>query len=410
METAMISAPSFIARIVSPSLLIVPFMAAGLVASTPPPAFAQAASAAQAEAPKGLWLTTAYPEFSAQAGETIKLDLSLANSGLPPQRVDLKVDGLPDGWHWEIDGGGRAVGAAIAQTDKTVDLSLNLTPPDGAKKGTYPFEITGEAGGAQLKLPVSLTLRESEPAKLTLKADLPALRGTPKSSFDFQVTAKNDGQEDTTVNLLSKAPAGFQVAFKESYGTQELTSLPLEAGKSKTLKVSVQPPDGVEAGQYPVAIAATGGDATAELQLALDITGQPKLALSGPGGRLSGQATAGEKRSFTFTVENTGTAPAREIGFSASPPQGWEVKFDPEKIPEVAPGQTADVSVSMTPSDKAIAGDYVVSVRANGDGASDSASFRVTVETSTLWGVTGLGVIAAAVVVLGFGVSRYGRR
>ncbi len=64
----------------------------------------------------------------------------------------------------------------------------------------------------------------------------------------------------------------------------------------------------------------------------------------------------------------------------------------------------------MTPSDKAIAGDYVVSVRANGDGASDSASFRVTVLTSTMWGIAGLGIIGAAVVVLAFAVTRYGRR
>lgn len=404
----MISAPSLVARIFPKTLLIVPFVAAGLMAATPPPASAQ--EAAKAEAAKGLWLTTAYPEFAAQAGDTVKVDLSLANAGLPPQRVELKVDGLPEGWTWEIDGGGRAVTAAMAATDKAVDLSLNVTPPKDVKTGSFPFEVTGNADGTQLKLPLTLTMRESEPAKLSLKADLPALRGTPKSSFDFQVTAKNDGQEDSTVNLLAKAPAGFQVTFKEGYGTQELTSLPIEAGKSKNLKVSVQPPDGVEAGQYPVAIAATGGDATAELQLALDITGQPKLALSGPGGRLSGQATAGEKRSFTFTLENSGTAPARDIGFSASPPSGWEVKFDPEKIPEIAPGQTSDVSVAMTPSDKAIAGDYVVAVRANGDGASDSASFRVTVETSTVWGVTGLGVIAAAVMVLGFGISRYGRR
>ncbi|MCA9906964.1 MAG: hypothetical protein KC547_24080, partial [Anaerolineae bacterium] len=69
-----------------------------------------------------------------------------------------------------------------------------------------------------------------------------------------------------------------------------------------------------------------------------------------------------------------------------------------------------DVAATMTPSDKAIAGDYVVTVRANGDGASDNAAFRITVLTSTLWGVAGLGVIGAAVIVLAVAVTRYGRR
>ena len=57
-----------------------------------------------------------------------------------------------------------------------------------------------------------------------------------------------------------------------------------------------------------------------------------------------------------------------------------------------------------------IAGDYMVSVRANGSGASDHANFRVTVRTSTLWGVAGLGVIGASALMLGFAVTRYGRR
>jgi len=64
----------------------------------------------------------------------------------------------------------------------------------------------------------------------------------------------------------------------------------------------------------------------------------------------------------------------------------------------------------MTPGNKAIAGDYMVNVSANGGGASDSSDYRVTVTTSTMWGAAGLGVIAAAVIVLGFAVSRYGRR
>ncbi len=95
---------------------------------------------------------------------------------------------------------------------------------------------------------------------------------------------------------------------------------------------------------------------------------------------------------------------------SVSPPSGWKVAFNPEKIGEIASGATSNVGVSMTPSTQAIAGDYMVSVRANGDGASDSANFRVTVRTSTLWGVTGLGVIGASALMLAFAVTRYGRR
>lgn len=379
----------------------------------PPAAHAQLASDAAgttAQSPSGLWLTTPYPAFSAPIGEDVTIDLSLANRGLPPQRVALSVEGLPEGWQWQIKGSGKPVAAAIAALDETVDLSLQLTPPENAVGQTVNFTVAARSEDGAMELPLTLTLTETMPAQLTLEPELPALRGTARSTFDFQVEVANDGQEDTVVNLLAEAPPGFQVSFKERYGSQELTSLPLSAGGTKNLEVSVDPPENAEAGQYPVMVQATGGDASARTQLVLDITGRPDLSLSGPGGRLSGEATAGEARSFEFTLENRGTAPARSISFSSSPPSGWEVTFSPERIEEIAPGESSSVNVSITPSDQAIAGDYVVSVRANGDGASDSESFRVTVRTSTVWGVVGLGIIAAAVAVLGVAVTRYGRR
>ncbi len=386
-------------------------LATGLAFVVPLPASAQTAASEAAAKPTGLWLTTHYPEFSAQAGKDVSIDLSLANHGLPPQRVELGIDGLPTGWKWQINGGGKPVAAAIAGSDNTVDLTLKLTPPQKVEAGKpVAFTVSAKGDGQTLQLPMEVTLTSIEPAKLTMEPKLPALRGTAKSSFDYEVDLKNDGQEDTTVNLLSKAPDGFQVTFKEGYGSQELTSLPIKAGESKNLKVSVRPPDTTQAGQYPVTVAAAAGDISANTNLLLDITGHPEVSLAGPQGRLSGDATAGQERTFTFTLENSGSAPARDVALSATPPSGWKVTFNPEKVDDIEPGQTANVAVSMTPSQQAIAGDYMVSLRANGSGASDSASFRVTVRTSTLWGITGLGVIGASALMLAFAVTRYGRR
>ena len=74
------------------------------------------------------------------------------------------------------------------------------------------------------------------------------------------------------------------------------------------------------------------------------------------------------------------------------------------------PNGASEVDVSITPSERAIAGDYMVTVRASGKDVSEQAQFRVGVQTSTVWGAVGLGVIVAAVLVLGLGIMRYGRR
>ena len=159
-----------------------------------------------------------------------------------------------------------------------------------------------------------------------------------------------------------------------------------------------------------VLLAAQSAVASATAPVQLDINGQPKISLVGPNGRLSGSATAGKERDFTFTILNNGSKAARNVKVSANPPSGWKVEAEPKTIPAIAPNGKQQVSLHVTPSGKAVAGDYMLDVRANGKGTNDDAQFRVTVETSTLWGATGLGVIAAALIVMAVGVRRYGRR
>ncbi|MDJ0931943.1 hypothetical protein [Breoghania sp.] len=175
---------------------------------------------------RGLWLTTPFPERTVDFGNTVKLDISLRNKPLPPERVELKLDGLPESWKSEIDGSGSQVSAAMVPMDDTETLHLVLTPPENAKPGSFSFKVLGTVDDASagtpetLDLPVKLTMAEAKPAKLTLDPKLPTLRGTAKSSFDFELKLKNDSPKDAVVNLASKAPDGFQVSFTEGYGSQ----------------------------------------------------------------------------------------------------------------------------------------------------------------------------------------------
>jgi uncharacterized repeat protein (TIGR01451 family) len=159
-----------------------------------------------------------------------------------------------------------------------------------------------------------------------------------------------------------------------------------------------------------VTVGASNAKTQGETRLLLDITGQPAISLSTEDGRLSGQAEAGKEQTFNFTLSNTGTAAAKNLTLSATAPSGWKVETDPKTLDALQPNTPAQVALHLTPSDKAIAGDYMVSVNAAGDGVSQNVNYRVTVTTSTLWGIVGLAVIAAAVIVLGFAVTRYGRR
>ena len=64
----------------------------------------------------------------------------------------------------------------------------------------------------------------------------------------------------------------------------------------------------------------------------------------------------------------------------------------------------------VTPSDKSLAGDYQLAMRATSRGETASSQFRVTVTTSTVWGMAGAGVIGVALLLMLGAVARFGRR
>jgi uncharacterized membrane protein len=359
---------------------------------------------------QGLWFATDYPALQIRAGEDTTLPLTLYNYGLPPQRTALTITDKPADWKAEITGGGKPVSAAFVDHDGRASLSLKLTIPASAKPGDYKLMLHAEGDSAKSDLPITINLAAPLAAKLTATPKFPVLKGSPKSSFDFNVTVKNESGSDMLVNLSADAPEGFTTAFKEGYGAQELTSLPFKAGESKDLTVSVKPAPDAPAGAVPVVFHANGEKAQAQTKLTLDIAGQPTLSLSGQDGRLSGAAYAGQEKSFPLVIHNSGTAPARDVTLTASPPSGWKVTFDPKQVADIPVDGDQKVNALVTPSAKALAGDYMVTMRASGSGQSQSADYRVSVTTSTLWGMTGIGVIGAALLVLVGAVGRFGRR
>ena len=203
--------------------------------------------------------------------------------------------------------------------------------------GTQNLTVVAKGAATELTLPIAVTLAKDLPAKLSVKAQLPSIRGNAKSSFEYQMDIKNDTGRNLVVALGAQAPQNFEASFTEQYGSQELSSIPIEAGQSKTVKLKVRPPSTIAANRYPVSVKATSEDATADATVALEITGSPRLMLAGRDGVLSGRAEAGKEASFPLAITNTGTAPADEIELSSSAPSGWKIEFDPKTIDRIAP-------------------------------------------------------------------------
>lgn len=359
---------------------------------------------------RGLGLSTPFPSQTVRAGEPVTLALTVRNYGMAPQVATLAVTKGAPGWKVSFLGAGRTVTAVAVGTDQEASLSVRLDPPAGARAGTYRFLLTAQGQGAAAELPLALTLGQVLPGRLDLQAELPVLRGPGTSSFRYRLTLNNESEKDMLVSLEARMPKGFQVAFTPAFASQQVTSLPVKAGESRDLDAEVTLPQDVAAGTHALSVRAISGEARAEVKLTIEVTGRPDLSITTPDGRLSGRAYAGRDTPIKVVVKNLGTSPARGIEVSSYEPTGWQVKFDPSRIEEIAPKGEAQVTATVRPSSKAIAGDYMLTLRATAGDSSSSADFRVTVFTSTLWGIVGVVVIAVALGVVSLVVSRYGRR
>jgi len=157
---------------------------------------------------QGLRISTPFPSQSAQLGEPITLTLTVKNFGLPPQTVSLRVASAPPGWKATFLGGGRVVESVFVDPDQENTVTLRLEPPKGVRGGDYRFQVVATGQNASATLPVTLTLGNVLPRRLSLVAELPVLRGSPTSSFRFRLTLKNESDQEFLVNLNADTPRG----------------------------------------------------------------------------------------------------------------------------------------------------------------------------------------------------------
>ena len=187
-----------------------------------------------------------------RAGEIATIRVKLTNAGLPPEPVALSLAGVPAGWKVDILGGGQPVASAMPGVNQDVSLQLRVEVPKDAQPGSQKIVLSAKGPLTQSPdLLFTLTVGTEAPAKLSLKSRLPSLRGTPRSAFEYTVTVGNDSGKDLTVALSAQSPANFQTTFTEGFGSNEISSIPIEAGQTKDIKVKVTPPRDVKAGDYP---------------------------------------------------------------------------------------------------------------------------------------------------------------
>jgi uncharacterized membrane protein len=353
-------------------------------------------------------LSTPYPAVVVPPGEKVSFKINVSTD--VSDRVDLRVTQAPEGWTTSLRGEGFVVDGVQTTGNDPVELTLDVTVPEDAPAGTSRVVVAAEAAPARDTLALDIRVEENAGGQVTLSSDFSTIEGAAGANFTFSVRLTNDTAEDQSFALTATGPAGWTVEARPS-GQTQAASANVTAGGNTTINVTATAPEGTEAGDYPINVQAVGASSTAETELVARVIGSFALTVSTPNGVLSTSGNAGSTIDQTITVENTGTGVLENVALAATAPSGWTVTFDPPTV-NVQPGpENAATSVAhIVPSADAIAGDYSVTVRASNDLANGNAALRVTVETSLLWGIIGVGLIVLVIVGLGYVFRRYGRR
>jgi uncharacterized repeat protein (TIGR01451 family) len=366
-----------------------------------------AAVASPVAAQANLSLSTPFPGVSVQPGASASFTVTVGASDRT--RADLSLAGVPSGWTAKLTGGGFEVRSVLVDPKSPPEVTLDIKVPADATEGDSTITLTAKGGGETATLPVTVHVASQAGGTVDLKADFPTLQGTPDQSFDFTLQLSNDTPQQLTFSLQAQGPTGWTVT---AHPTSEATaaSVAVNAGSQEGITVTAKPPADAATGDYPIALAAVSGDHTAQAQLGVHITGRVDMQLTTPDQRLNTNANAGETKQFTVTVANNGTSPLNGVALSGTGPSDWKVEFSPATLDQVAPNQAVNATANITPSANAIAGDYVVTLKASTQDTNQSIDVRVTVETSPIWGIVGALLILLALGGLAWVFRRYGRR
>lgn len=363
--------------------------------------------AAAQEATTGVTLSTPYAGVAVEPGETASFPLTIAAPD--GERVTFAITDAPDGWPVSIRGGGFVVDQVIVNSADMPHLTLEADVPDDAAAGDYTITAQADSASGRSTLQLELQVSEAVGGTMTLSTDFPVLRGSSDASFSFDLTLDNQTPKDAEFSLGADGPAGWTVSVKPS-GESQAATLTVAAGESGRMTVDVTPRSDAAAGTYPITVNAAGANSTVSTDLSVEITGSYSAVLSTPDQRLNADVNAGIATEVPLVLTNTGTAPLENLQLSATAPTGWDVTFDPTGLAVVAPGETVQVNAIITPSQDAVTGDYIVTIRSSTDTTQTSMDLRTTVRTSAVWGGVSIGLVVVVVAGLGVVFQRFGRR
>ena len=256
-----------------------------------------------------------YPGVAVSAQEDVSMDLIFHNKGKTDETVNVWVSDLPAGWKARVKTYRFTVTGIHVPAGKDKNLTFEAQPPKEVSPGKYTFRIEAKTHDGQFQMAQDVQViitgaaeKPDEDRGVRLTTSYPEIRGPSDAAFEFSMEVNSKLDSDAVFDLFAQGPKGWEINFKPAYETKFITSLRLKANQNQTIAVEVNPPPMTEAGEYPINVRVSSGDAQGEVQLTVILTGTYGLEVGTPNGLLSLDARQGRPANLSFYVKNTGSA------------------------------------------------------------------------------------------------------
>ena len=349
-------------------------------------------------------------------GDTEEEALTITTVSLPAGMVGEAYSAMP-----EATGGATPYTWSVSAGKLPAELSLN--PATGKISGTptesgtvnFTIKVTDSTTPAQEATEELSIFVRPEPT-IEIAPTYPKLEAVYGAGFEFELDLKYTGIEPREFNLRLTAPEGWTVYTTPQFDKEKrISAIRLEPGYTAGNKIKLLATAPFwplpEPGEYKITLEAISDEIKGSTELTATITAIYNMALVPTTERYNTTVKAGKDNIFSIEVQNQGTAAIDNITFSSLKPTGWTIEFTPDKIDSLSALDSKTIDVNIKPPTETIAGDYQITIRTSSEQVSrEEVDIRVTVETPTIWGWVGVGIIVLVIAGLAYIFMRFSRR
>ena len=204
--------------------------------------------------------------LEANAKETFRFNASLHNAQNRSVIYEFQA-AAPPGWVSTFRIEGMQVTSFRLDSNKTQDISIELTPSATVKPGKYPIPVTAVSDQGKLELNLEAVVKGAYALELTTPTGLLSGEVTEGNRKQVYLTVKNQGSLPLdNVELSAQTPAKWSVTFEPAKLDR------LDPGSTVNVTGYINVPDKTIAGDYVTTLTAGNANASSNSSFRLTVT------------------------------------------------------------------------------------------------------------------------------------------